>query len=70
MYHSLLSSIINRSGWSELIATDINDNGQIVGQGVYNGTTRGFLMNPITIPEPTTLMLLGVGSLFLRAKQR
>ena len=35
------------SGWSLEAAIHINDAGQIVGYGTYNGAIRGFLLNPI-----------------------
>jgi hypothetical protein len=34
------------SGWTVLSANDINDHGQIVGSGFYNGQSRGFLLTP------------------------
>ena len=35
------------SGWSNLVPRDINDLGQIVGSGSFNGWPRAFLMTPI-----------------------
>ena len=43
---SLLSLLPTTSDWSNLNATGINDAGQIVGQGTYNGQQVGFLMTP------------------------
>jgi hypothetical protein len=40
--------------------TDINDFGQIVGQGEINGEPHGFLLTPI--PEPNAQLLLLIGS--------
>lgn len=37
------------SGWELNSAIDINDNGQIVGIGQFNGQFRGFLLTPITV---------------------
>ena len=34
--------------WSRMQPFEINDAGQICGTGSYNGTTRGFLMTPVT----------------------
>lgn len=47
------------SGWTTLREADgINNLGQIVGIGTYNGETRAFLLTPI--PEPSTILLLTI----------
>jgi len=43
------------SGWILTKASDINDSGQIAGNGVINGQERAFLIIPI--PEQATLLL-------------
>lgn len=48
------------SGWSLTRAYDINNRGQIVGRGIFEGQTRGFLLTPI--PEPATLLIYLTGS--------
>lgn len=53
-------------GWVLSSATDINEKGQIVGYGTFNGETHGFLLNPSSeqpnaTPEPATMTLLGLG---------
>jgi probable HAF family extracellular repeat protein len=53
------------SGWTLTFADGINSNGWIVGKGTYNGNTRAFLLTP----EPTTLLLFGLGVTLLRRKK-
>jgi probable HAF family extracellular repeat protein len=56
------------SDWTLLVASAINDNGQIVGQGINpSGQTDAFLLTPISTPEPSTLSLLIVGAVGLLA---
>jgi len=68
----------NLLGWSSILdASDINDFGQIIGIGTYNGQQTGFLLtlydenNPPSkpIPEPTTLVLMGIGLAGIGYKQ-
>lgn len=58
------------SGWHLSLAYAINDNGQIVGQGVNAlGQSDAFLLTPI--PEPGALLLLApglVGVIWLRRR--
>jgi probable HAF family extracellular repeat protein len=57
---SNLNSLINpSSGWSLLYAYGINDNGQIVGVGLDNGTSSAFLLTPV--PEPSSISTLAIG---------
>ena len=35
------------SGWQLQEATDINDAGQIVGHGLIDGETHGFVLTPV-----------------------
>jgi probable HAF family extracellular repeat protein len=33
-------------GWQAVVATDVNDNGQIIGQGILNGVVAVFILTP------------------------
>lgn len=65
LYRSLLvSGTDSQAGFTQLIdANDINDEGQIVGEGIYyNGTTSyesAFVLD--TAPEPSVTALFGLG---------
>lgn len=61
-----------QSDWQYLYrAWDINNAGQIVGEGyTIDGVRHAFLLNPEPVPEPTTLALLGLGAGILGARRR
>ena len=64
-----LNSVISaNSGWVLNQAYGINDEGDIVGSGTYQGQTRAFLIDPVTFnssptstPEPPTLGMIAIG---------
>ena len=55
------------SGWTLLVASDINASGWIVGVGINpQGKFHAFLL----VPEPGAFTLLGLGTLCLRKRSR
>lgn len=74
-----LNSLIDTAGWELIAAYGINNAGQIVGEGLYQGQEQAFLLDPIasvsspggvgqvSTPDPGTgtLAVIGVGLLFL-----
>jgi probable HAF family extracellular repeat protein len=58
-----LNDFAGGTGWVLMDAFSINDAGQIVGMGLYNGQMTGFLMTPSAVPEPGTWALAGLGLL-------
>lgn len=79
----LRNLIAPNSGWKSLSVIDINDRGQIIGSGLFNGLPRAFLMNPTdtiidpepiseSIPEPSSIIgsILGLGAVLTTARRR
>jgi probable HAF family extracellular repeat protein len=62
--------LVDSTDWQYLrLAFDVNNHGQIVGEGVLaNGDTHAFLLNPV--PEPGTLSLLALGGLALMQRRK
>ena len=56
------------SDWDTTTASAINDNGVIVGYGSFKWKGHAFIMTPI--PEPSTVLLIGLGGLILRKRRR
>jgi probable HAF family extracellular repeat protein len=55
------------SGWNLLSAEGINDAGDIVGFGTFQGSSRAFLL---TIPSPGAAIVLGLGAMFTARRRR
>ena len=65
----LMTLIAPGSGWAELFqANGVNDLGQIVGVGVFNGETRGYVLTPV--PEPASASVFASAALVLLARRR
>lgn len=67
-----LNSLIagNSTGWYLSGARDINDRGQIVGTGIFNGETRAYIATPVPEADTWALMLAGLGMVGWRLRRR
>jgi probable HAF family extracellular repeat protein len=71
--YDLNGLLVPGSGWQLLAAYGMNNAGQIVGKGLYNGVEQAFLLTPsftapassleTGVPEPASLWLVGVPAL-------
>lgn len=61
-----LNQLIADSGWILADARAINERGQIVGSGTFNGEARAFLLNPIGSgePQPPSIVTHPIGGSF------
>jgi probable HAF family extracellular repeat protein len=68
--YDLNGLLVSNTGWDLRAATGINDSGQIVGYGFFNGEQRGFLLTPSAVPVPAAAWLFGSGLAGLAAFRR
>jgi hypothetical protein len=66
--HDLNSLLEPNSGWILRDAQGINEKGQIVGFGEFEGESRAYLLTPV--PEPSTLFITSLGLLAAIGCQR
>jgi probable HAF family extracellular repeat protein len=52
-----LNDVIDQSGWQLFTPYDINDRGQIVGSGRFNGADHAFVLTPMQGPTPSPIPL-------------
>ena len=72
---NLNSMLSPNSGWDLQQAYGINDGGKIVGTGMFHGQSRAFELDPfilgvaapVSVPEPGSVVLLGLGLILLVA---
>jgi len=57
--YDLNAQLVRGGGWTLRSAEGVNERGQIVGYGTFNGQTRGFVLTPV--PEPATVSLMAAG---------
>jgi hypothetical protein len=59
----------NSAGWNIRTAYGINNNGQIVGSGIFNGQLKAFIATPDAVPEPATMAVFAVGALIIARRR-
>jgi probable HAF family extracellular repeat protein len=64
-----LNSFVSED-WSLTSAASINDSGQIIGTGIYQGNTVTYVLTPVPIPASIWLFASGMMVLLSRAKLR
>jgi probable HAF family extracellular repeat protein len=68
--HDLNSMVDPQLGWNFYEARGINNAGQIIVNGIFNGISTSAILTPVPEPETYTMMLIGMGILGLMAWRR
>jgi hypothetical protein len=68
--HDLNSMVDAQSGWHFYSATGINNAGQIIVNGYFNGMSTSAILTPVPEPETYTMMLIGIGMLGFMVRRR
>lgn len=55
------------SGWTLTAARGINDSGWITGQGIIGGLFHAYILRPNAVPEPSALVMFGLGMIAIGA---
>lgn len=55
-----LNDLLPSLGWDFQYLMDLNDNGQLVGRGMVNGRSEGYLLTPVPEPWPVLGLLVGL----------
>jgi probable HAF family extracellular repeat protein len=62
---------VDLSGWTLTQANAISGDGStIVGTGTHNGVTEAWAANLVSVPEPSSFAMLGVGALVIGGRRR